>query len=745
MARMAAPHPTAPTVTRHIACNLCEAICGLEVDVQGERIIAIRGDEQDPLSKGHICPKAVALKDLHEDPDRLRRPVKRVGTGPEATWQEITWDEAFDQVIDGLARVRQQHGSNAVAVYQGNPNVHNYGNLTHSPRFFGLLRTRHRYSATSVDQLPHHVVARWLYGHQLLIPIPDVDRTRFFLVMGANPLASNGSLMTAPDMRGRLKALKARGGKLVVIDPRRTETAAAADAHHFIRPGTDATLLLAMIQVLFAEGLVRPGRLASFIDGVDAVREATARFTPEAAAAATGIAADTIRGLARELAAANGGVVYGRMGLSTQPHGVLCQWAIQVLNILTGQLDREGGALLTRPAMDLVAGGQMGRGDFGRWTSRVRRIPEFGGELPVATLAEDILTPAQNAQDQPIRALVTSAGNPVLSTPNGAQLDRALATLDFMVSIDFYINETTRHAHVILPPTCAVEHDHYDLVFHHLAVRNTARYSPALLPKPPGTLHDWEIYNALARRWRARVGAPAAKGPLPQRLLRRAAEGLMNRLRPDQLLALGLRLGPYRLSLRKLKRDHPHGLDLGPLRPSLPGRLRTPGKRIALLPPQAASLLATQADALLTPPEPGLRLIGRREVRNNNSWMHNTPRLMSGKPRCTLQMHPQDAAERGLTDGQPVMVHSRVGAVEVPVQVTDAVAPGVVCLPHGFGHGRPGVRLGVARQHAGASVNDLTDDQLLDSGSGNAALNGVPVTVEPAVAPTPPVAAEAAA
>ncbi|MCH2241597.1 MAG: molybdopterin oxidoreductase family protein [Aquabacterium sp.] len=735
MAAPAPTTPTTPTVTRHIACNLCEAICGLEVDVQGERIIAIRGDEQDPLSKGHICPKAVALKDLHEDPDRLRRPVKRVGTGPDATWQEITWDEAFDLVVDGLARVRQQHGSNAVAVYQGNPNVHNYGNLTHSPRFFGLLRTRHRYSATSVDQLPHHVVARWLYGHQLLIPIPDVDRTSFFLVMGANPLASNGSLMTAPDMRGRLKALKARGGRLVVIDPRRTETAAAADQHHFIRPGTDATLLLAMIQVLFAEDLVRPGRLAAFIDDVDAVRSAIARFTPEAAATVTGIAADTIRSLARDLATADGGVVYGRMGLSTQPHGVLCQWAIQVLNILTGQLDREGGALLTRPAMDLVAGGQMGRGDFGRWTSRVRRVPEFGGELPVATLAEDILTPSQGGQDQPIRALVTSAGNPVLSTPNGAQLDRALATLDFMVSIDFYLNETTRHAHVILPPTCAVEHDHYDLVFHHLAVRNTARYSPALLPKPPGALHDWEIYNALARRYKTRFGTPA-KGPLPQRLLRRAAEGLMNRLRPDQLLALGLRLGPYHLSLRRLRRDHPHGLDLGPLRPSLPGRLRTPGKRIGLMPPQAASLLAGQADALVTPPAPGLRLIGRREVRNNNSWMHNTPRLMSGKPRCTLQMHPADAAERGVADGQLVRVASRVGAVEVPVQITDAVAPGVVCLPHGFGHGRPGVRLGVATQHAGASVNDLTDDQLLDSGSGNAALNGVPVTVERVSTPT---------
>lgn len=723
---------TTAAVTRWGACNLCEAICGLEYQVEGtaphETIVAIRGDAQDPFSKGHVCPKAVALKDVHEDPDRLRRPVRRTATG----WQEIGWDEAFDLAVEGLARVREQHGAAAVGVYQGNPNVHNWGNLTHSPRFLGQLQTPHRYSATSVDQLPHHVVSRWLYGHQLLIPIPDIDRTLFFLVLGANPLASNGSLMTAPDMRGRLKALKARGGRLVVIDPRRTETAAAADEHHFIRPGTDAALLLAMVHTLFDEGLVRLRHLAPFVDEMDAVRQAVQPYTPEAAAAATGIESGTIRRLARELAAAEAGLCYGRMGVSTQAHGVLCQWAIQVLNILTGQFDHPGGTLFTRPAVDLIGGKQIGRGESGRWASRVRGLPEFGGELPVATLAEDILAPRDRSADPehpPIRALVTVAGNPVLSTPNGGQLDRALSGLDFMLAIDFYVNETTRHAHVILPPTCAVEHDHYDLVFNHLAVRNVARYSPPIVAQPAGTLHDWEIYDALARRYAKRVAAPA-RGNLAQRFGR----ALLARLRPDQVLALGLRLGPHKLSLRTL-RQHPHGLDLGPLQPSCPARLHTRGKRIGLMPQPVAQELGAAAASLLTPaPSSGasLRLIGRREVRNNNSWMHNSARLVSGKERCVLLMHPLDAAGRGLADGQAVRVRSRTGEVQTTVSLTDGLMPGVVSLPHGFGHARPGVRLATAAAHPGVSVNDLTDDQAVDRLSGNAALNGVPVEVDAA-------------
>lgn len=726
-------HSNAPVETKQGVCNLCEAICGLTFQVQGDRVLSIRGNDADPFSRGHICPKAVALKDIHEDPDRLRRPIKRVGQSADARWVEISWDDAFDLVADRLTRVREQHGSNAVAVYQGNPSVHNWGNTTHGHLFLSQLKTRSRFSATSVDQLPHHVVSYWLYGHQLLIPIPDIDRTQYFMVLGGNPLASNGSLMTVPDVRARLKALQARGGKLVVIDPRRTETAAIADEHLFIQPGTDAALLLAMIHTLLADQLTRPGPLSPLLRGQHELTQAVAAFTPEAVASVCGIEADTIRRLTHELAAADGGVCYGRMGLSTQAHGVVCQWAIQVINLLTGNVDREGGTLVTDPAVDLVKLGLMSPGHFDIWRSRVRQAPEFGGELPVSVMAEEMLTPGPGQ----IRALVTSCGNPVLSTPNGTQLDQALGQLDFMVSIDYYLNETTRHADVILPPTCAVEHDHYDLVFMHLAVRNVARYSPAIVPKPDGALHDWEIFAQLAQRY-ARRAWQVERSPVMQRLKGMLTRSLMSRTRPDQLLSLGLRKSAYRSSVgltMKRLRAHPEGIDLGPLRPGLLQRLTRRHRHIALLPTPIAKELArlttdwTTPAHTTTPIDGQLTLIGRRDVRSNNSWMHNSERLVSGKTRCVLWMHPQDASARGLTEGQSVTVRSRVGQVQVPIKVTDDIRPGVVSLPHGWGHGRAGVRLQVAQRHAGISMNDLTDDRLTDRISANAALNSVPVQV----------------
>ncbi|RRS04397.1 molybdopterin oxidoreductase family protein [Aquabacterium soli] len=740
------PHApaTAPTVlsTRTVqgACNLCEAICGLEFQVetttQGERIASVRGNDKDPFSRGHICPKAVALKDLHEDPDRLRLPMKRVGD----TWRQIGWDEAFDLVADNLARVREQHGANAVAIYQGNPNVHNWGNVTHGPMFFGQLKTRHRFSATSVDQLPHHVVAYWLYGHQMRIPIPDIDHTRFMLVLGGNPLASNGSLMTVPDVRQRLKDLRQRGGKLVVIDPRRTETAAVADAHHFITPGTDAAWLLSAIHILFDENLLKPGPLEPLLDQVDAVREAVQPFSPEATAALTGIDAATTRALVRELAAADGAVCYGRMGVSTQAHGVVCQWAIQVINLLTGNVDRVGGTLLTSPAVDLIKLGLMGPGHHDVWRSRVRGAPEFSGELPVAVMAEEMLTPGKGQ----IRALVTACGNPVLSTPNGRQLDQALQGLDFMVSIDFYLNETTRHAHVILPPTCFVEHDHYDLLFWHLAVRNATRYSQAVVAPAEGALHDWQIYAELARRYAHRTWA-LERSTTSQRLKGLATRSILGRLRPDQLLAIGLRKSSYPLRMKQL-RQHPEGIDLGPLQPSLVKLLSKKSRRIKLLPApitrdlhdmraqvQAAQAAEAPADTE-TGAQAALKLIGRRDVRSNNSWMHNSARLVSGKPRCVLWIHPTDAQARTLSEGQTVQVRSRVGQVAVPVHITPDIKPGVVSLPHGWGHDRQGTNLTVAQAHAGASLNDLTDDLLTDRISGNAAFSGVPVQVQGQVA-----------
>ena len=714
--------------THYRACHLCEAICGLEIKVRDGHVSSIRGDEADPLSRGHICPKAVAIQDLHEDPDRLCQPMKRTGDH----WAPVSWKVALDDIADRLAALHKAHGANSIGAYLGNPSVHNWGNLTHSSAFLGPLKTRSRFSATSVDQLPHQLVSYWLYGHQLMVAVPDIDRSHYLLMLGANPLASNGSLWTVPDVKKRIKALQARGGKLVVIDPRRTETAEVADAHHFIRPGADAALLLALLNVLFAEGLTAPGRLADFTTGLDDVAAAVAAFTPERAAAVTGIDADRIRQIARDLAAAPAAAVYGRMGISTQAQGTLCQWALAMLNIVTGNLDREGGMCFPQPAMDLVKGPGSKPGHFNAWRSRVRGLPEFGGELPVSALAEEILTPG----DGQIRALITIAGNPVLSTPNGRQLEQALGQLDFMVSFDYYRNETTRFADYILPPTSALEHDHYDIIFHHFAVRNTARYNPAIFPKPDGAMHDWEVFSALGRRLRQRL-QPDAGRPLMKRLGARMKDAVMQRMAPHRLLDLALRNGPYgkgsehRLSLSALKAA-PHGVDLGPLQSTLPKRLFTRDKTITCLNDDLRAELQRYDAALTATPLPTadeLWLIGRRHVRSNNSWMHNSQRLVKGKARHQLMMHPADLAARDLTDGAEVRVQSRVGTVTVTVQATDDIMRGVVSLPHGWGHARPGVALAVAGALAGQSVNDLTDDRFLDALSGNAALNGVPVKV----------------
>lgn len=697
------------TTLHHRACHLCEAICGLTLEVEqaadGQpQVRAIKGDRDDPFSRGHICPKAVALQDIQNDPDRLRQPMRRTGDN----WEAISWQEAFQFAASRLAAVQAAHGQNAVAVYQGNPSVHNYGLMTHSNYFLGLLKTRNRYSATSVDQLPHHLTCHLMYGHGFLIPIPDIDHTDFMLILGGNPLASNGSLMTVPDVEKRLKAIQARGGKLVVVDPRHTETAAIADQHLFIRPGQDAALLLGMLNTLFEEGLGRASHLP--VAGLDELRHALLPFGVDEMAARCGIPAGTIRQLARDFAAAERAVCYGRMGVSTQVFGTLCQWLVQVINLVTGNLDREGGALCTEPAVDLV--GATSGGHFNRWQSRVSGLAEYGGELPVSALAEEMLTPG----DGQVRALITVAGNPVLSTPNGRQLERGLEGLDFMLSVDLYINETTRHADLILPSTAPLEHDHYDTTFNLFAVRNVTRFNQAVLPKPEGALDDWEIFVGLAQAFAAQTGA-TLKPTQP----------------PAQMIDLGLRMGPYgdrsprKLSLQTLL-AHPHGLDIGPLRPNLAARLKTAEGRVQIAP----ALLLEDLQRFAAQPalaDGQLLLIGRRHVRSNNSWMHNYHRLVKGKPRHQLLMNPQDLARRGLQDGQRVSVRSRVGVLEVEVLGSAEMMPGVVSLPHGWGHGRPGVQMSIAQATPGVSANDLTDERLLDALSGNAALNGVPVEV----------------
>ncbi|NMY08983.1 molybdopterin oxidoreductase family protein [Pseudomonas veronii] len=693
----------------HRACHLCEAICGLTLETtQAEdgslAITSIKGDPLDTFSRGHICPKAVALQDIQNDPDRLHQPMLRVGS----EWQPIAWEDAFALVAEKLAGIQARYGQNSVAVYQGNPSVHNYGLMTHSNYFLGLLKTRNRFSATSVDQLPHHLSSHLMYGHGLLLPIPDIDHTDFMLILGGNPLASNGSIMTVPDVEKRLKAIQARGGKVVVVDPRRSETAAIADQHLFVRPGGDAALLFGLLNTLFAENLTRASHLP--VDGLDDVRRAIAGFTAEAMSRQCALPAEQIRQLARDFAAADRAVCYGRMGVSTQAFGTLCHWLVQLINLVTGNLDRPGGALCTTPAVDLVA--STSGGHFNRWQSRVSGRPEYGGELPVSALAEEMLTEGEGQ----IRALVTVAGNPVLSTPNGRQLEQALDGLEFMVSVDLYINETTRYADLILPSTSALENDHYDTTFNMFAVRNVSRFNRAILPKPDGALHDWEIFVGLAKAFAAHTGV-ALKPTLP----------------PAQMIDFGLRAGVYgdtsshQLSVAMLA-EHPHGVDLGPLTPNLAARLKTANGRVQAAP---AVILADLArfTAQPLPPADELLLIGRRHVRSNNSWMHNYHRLVKGKPRHQLLMHPEDLARRQLSDGQRVKVSSRIGMIEVEVAASLDMMPGVVSLPHGWGHGRPGVQMTIASRQPGASANDLTDERQLDELSGNAALNGVPVHV----------------
>ncbi len=700
--------------THYRACHLCEAICGLRIETRGAEILSIKGDEDDPLSRGHVCPKAVALRDIHEDPDRLRYPVRRVrqADGSDA-WERISWDEALDLTADALMSTYREHGVDAIAAYFGNPSVHNYGMLTHQNHLFRWLRTRNRFSATSVDQLPHHLVSLWLFGHKSLFPIPDIDRSEYFLMLGANPLASNGSIWTVPDVKQRIKDLKARGGKLLVIDPRRTETAEIASEHLSIVPGSDALFLAALLNTLFSEKLARPRKLAEFTDGLQKVAAAVADFTPEFAAQHCGIDAATIRRIAQEFAAAGAAICYGRMGVSTQRFGALCQWLIQVINIATGNLDREGGSMFTLPAVDQVP--RTGPGGFGRHRSRVRGLPEFDRELPAAAMAEEITTEGEGQ----IRALFTGAGNPVLSTPDGRALDEALEQLDFMVSLDPYINETTRHADVILPPTSPLEHDHYDIAFHMNALRNTARYNPPVFDREEGQLHDWEIF--------ARLG---------ERIAHALGEEPKDDYAPHEMIDLSLKHGPYGkdtehdLSLQKLL-DNPSGIDLGPLKPLLPGRLMTSDGRIKCASPEAmADLQRLRSEFADEQAYRGLRLIGRRHVRSNNSWMHNYHRLVKGKRRDQLLVHPEDLASHGIEDGAEVRLSSRSGAITVTVAASDSVMRGVVSLPHGFGHNRDGARLSTAAKHAGVSCNDVTDAAYLDELSGNAAINGVPVTLE---------------
>ena len=741
-------------VTHLRTCPLCEAMCGLEVTVQDDHVTRIRADREDVWSQGYLCPKGTTLGHLYEDPDRLRAPLIRDGDG----FREVTWPEAFAEVERLLAPVLAEDGVDAVSCYIGNPTAHNFSLGRYAGAFVPMSGITQLYSAGTVDQWPKNVVATLLYGGMWDIPVPDLDRADFVLMLGANPAASQGSLMACPDVLGRIDAIRERGGRVVVVDPRRTKTADRAGEWVAVQPGTDALLLMAMVQVLFAEGLVDLAHLAPLVDGVDEVERLAAPYRPEAVEAVTRVPADTIRDLARSLAAAPAGAVYGRIGTCNQEFGTLASWLVEVLNILTGNLDRPGGSMFANPAswsiVTVRPPDQAEGWGFNRWTSRVRGAPEVLGQYPVSCLAEEIATPGEGR----IRALVVIAGNPVISAPDSDRLDAALPQLDAMISIDNWVNETSRHAHVILPGLSALEQPHYDDLIWLFATRNAANFSEAVFPPPPDRPAEWEIllrvaaiiggtaaaevdvegfddgyFMGLVMAQQAQAGSRIADHDLTEILEATPGRG------PERILDFGLRVGPWGegygrdpdgLTLAKL-REHPHGLDLGALEPRLPGMLTSPGRRIDLAPAYITGDLDRLA-ARIGRGDEGLVLVSRRHVRSNNSWMHNVKVLVKGKDRCTLEINTDDADRLGLVDGARARVSSEAGSLEVPVEVTDTITAGVVCLPHGWGHDKDGTRLSVAREHAGVNNNVLAPGHLVDVLSGNAVVNGIPVEVVPA-------------
>ncbi len=735
--------------TSYRTCPLCEATCGLEIQHDGERVLRIRGDREDVFSKGFICPKGAAFGELNRDPDRLREPMIRGADG----WRTVGWDEAFAEVAAGFEAVISAHGRQAVAAYLGNPSAHNLSSTVYSRVFLKSIGTRNLFTASTVDQMPKHVSSGMMFGSPLMIPIPDVDRTDYLLMLGANPWVSNGSLATAPDWPGRLRALRKRGGRFVVVDPVRTQTADHADEHVPLRPGADGWFLAAMINTLFEEDRVQLGRLETFTDGVDKIRSAVAPFTPERVAPACGVEADTIRRLTRAFSAAPKAVCYGRIGTCTQPFGSLANWLVDVLNALTGNLDEPGGAMFTSPAHEPRRPNRTpgGRGfKVGRWTSRVRGAPEVFGEFPVATLADEILT---EGEDQ-VRALITVAGNPILSTPDGARLNEALGRLDFMVSVDPYLNETTRHAKVILPPPPSLSRPHYDISFYTYSLRNIANFSPPVFERAHDALPEWaimlrltglfsgagdnvEVIDDFVCRQMVEREVRDASSPLHGRDVDELVGALGDRRGPERMLDFMLRAGLYGegfgadpdgLCLDKLLAS-PHGIDLGPLMPRLPEALQTPSGRLELAPPSFIEDVARLDRALNEHAEAPLTLVGRRHLRSNNSWMHNVPSLMTGRPRCTALVHPDDAQRFGVQDGQLARLSSATGEITVTIEVDPRMRPGVVSVPHGWGHDDEHTRLGVARQSAGANVNLLVSTRQIDPLSGNAVLTGVPVSL----------------
>ncbi len=692
--------------THYRTCNICEALCGIEIQHEGENIISIKGDEKDPLSRGHICPKAVALQDFYFDEDRLKSPLKKTENG----FEEISWDEAFKITVSKFKEIQKAHGNDAVAIFLGNPNAHNMGNLLFLRPFLKELKTRSRFSASSVDQMPHHVAAQEMLGHTLLNPVPDLDRTNYLLIMGANPIVSNGSMMSSPDIGKRLRSIQDRGGKIVVIDPRRTETANKADDHLFIKPETDVLFILALIHVLFEKGKIRLQHLIESVSGIEEIESIVKEYSPEYVAPLIGIEAEKIRAIALGMADADKAVLYSRMGLSTQTFGGLCLWLTNVFNILNGNFDREGGMMFPSPAIDPITfSPKKGKPKHKSvLLSRVRKLPKYLGEIPSSSLADEIETEGEGQ----IKALFCVAGNPVLSVPNGTKVEKAFEKLDFLVCSDIYLTETSRHADIIFPATSGLEISQYDITFLNLAIRNIAKYSPPMFPKKGNTMHDWEILDELT----ARLKGEKRSG-----------------LTPEMYVEMALQMSPYAkqgLNLKKLK-EHPHGIDLGPLRTCLKERIQTDDEIIVLAPNvflDDLKRLATSINSEKGQNDFPFQMIGRRVLRQHNTWTHNSHRLSKGKNECTLMIHPADAARLNIDSGEHVSVTSRVGEIKAETKVTDEIMEGVVSLPQGFGASKKS-NMKIAAAQNSVSINDLTDDLRIDLLTGNAAVNGVRVKI----------------
>ena len=717
-------------------------MCGLEIHVEGGskngKVTSIRGNRDDVWSRGHICPKGVSLAALHDDPDRIRHPLIKV----DGRWQEVSWEVAFRRCTELLTPVIEKYGIGAVTAYTGNPLAHSFSLARYAGVLMGMSGMPVTYSPGTVDQWPKNLSSHLMYGLWWNFPVPDIERTDLMVIMGANPAASQGSLLAAPDVMGLIEAIRQRG-KVIVIDPVRTLTAARADEWFPIVPGTDAALLLAVVHTLFDEDLVNPG---PHVDGVDTMRQVAGGWPPERVSAVTGIDADRIRGLARELAGTKKSVVYGRIGLCNQEFGSLASWLVDVINILIGHFDTPGGAMFPKPVAWSITsqplpGLEGGAPEFGRWHTRVRGAKEVLGQAPVSCMAEEIATPG----DGQLKALITVAGNPVLSTPGGDKLDEVLPMLDAMISIDLWLNETTRHADVILPGLSPLEQPHHDDLILLFAIRSIANYSAPVFD-PGDRPHEWEI---LIRLTGLCTGTPAEDvdvaaiddGFFDYLAFTRGLDGaeirkLYDHGGPERILDLTLRTGPFGdqygktpggLTLDMLKAN-PNGIDFGPMVPQLPDILGTPDKKIRLAPQYLLDDLPRLAARLERPAEP-LVLVSRRHLRSNNTWLHNVPALMKGKDRCTLLIHPDDAARFGVVDDDIVTVKSEAGEIKVPVEITDAIKPGVVSMPHGWGHGKPGTRMSVANSSPGANTNVLSPPTFVDEPSGNGVLNGIPVTV----------------